>query len=154
MKNRFVLLGVLALNLFVFAPKMTAAASEVVVRFAEFNGRPLELLLNIKTKEVYLRLSHTNTMLSDPEIIALKAEVLRLVSLTNTTALGETGLSFRYSGGYPMWAPCHTFGETIHIYYTSLQFGEARITNGVIVAHGTKEKPVWDGYKETYRNKK
>lgn len=125
---------------------------EVIVRYATFQHRPVELVVDNQTRRVILRVKladdylhgHLQRMYGEnyeaADLDYLKSEVVHIASAGQPMKIGESEISFHFTGGYPIWGP-HTEYLASDGQYQALMFAEnTTLRNAVITAQGRDQK--------------
>jgi hypothetical protein len=134
----------------IFCPFGEAAQKETVVEYTQFNGHPVQLVVESETSRVILRVAFsdiagiTDKASTEAALGFLKLEIERLTSITRwPISLGKSGYRFIYGGGYPIWAP----HQEIHgrdVNFTCIFFAEhGKIVNHEIRGNGTEQVGYW-----------
>lgn len=117
---------------------------ENVITYAEFEGHPVQFVLNRTNSCVILRVELDTGLGAswDGEkqriIEFLKNEVIRFSSFGQRAPIGETGYLFSYRGGYFLWEPYSEF--KVGRSYECLLFAQhAEIRKRIISAMGTED---------------
>jgi hypothetical protein len=116
---------------------------EMATPYTNPDGRSFELVFDLRGTKLTLRTPSTNFKPNvglDPELDMIKMEVIRLTSATTPIKLGDSGYTFRYEGGYPIWGPSM---QTVHgKWHQNLLFAEeGKLTGLQITARGLPEHP-------------
>jgi hypothetical protein len=118
---------------------------ETIIEYGQFNGRPVQMVLepkgHIVLKVTLLSaaeggdsLDGGDSMDVDYAIHFLEKELARLTSTTKPVALGKSGYSFTYEGGYPIWGPHQEVSKGVS--HECLFFAE----NAKIIGHEIRGK--------------
>ncbi len=123
---------------------------ELIIKYKEFKGRPVDLVYNNKTGQVNLRILLNGPSFGEDELAFMKNEVEYFTSIKKEIGLGKSGYTIKFMGGYPIWAP---YGEAqgIKKEWECLLFAKkAIIIEKHIYIWGEKEK---DKYNYPYSSK-
>ncbi len=123
------LLGAMVLSAFIFpqSPYLipylmaTPSTTDVVIGYAQFEGRPVQMVVDTERRKVWLRIPYDGKT-HEKDLAYLKQEVLRLTNTQKSIVLGNTGYTFAFKGGYPIWGPFQSVGPGYH--HDNLLFGE------------------------------
>lgn len=130
----------------VAVPASGEVAPDLVIKYRRDGGAIYELVCDPIRAQVVLRqdiLPEATSSVDQTEM--LKAEVVRLASSREPVPLGNSGVSFLFSGGYPIWGLHEEVGPGYHkkcLYFSR----EAIIENGVIRAKGSETREGWYPY--------
>jgi hypothetical protein len=128
----------------VFKASLESSPEETIITYREFEGMPVQLLINHETAQVCLRLKldMKHRYGADGTLEFLKSEVERFYGAGKPIELGDTGISFHLTG-LPIWGP-HGQYLPERGQFQSLYFAQnAKITKHLIEATGV-ERP--NGY--------
>jgi hypothetical protein len=125
-----------------FVPLIKQTPLQTIVRYGEFEGEPVELVVNRLGGTAVLRVHHAVGSGKDflPGTTEyLKAEVEKFVTAKKPVRLGQTGKTFEFTGGYPIWGPHSSYvGDEGHD--TSLYFADGvTIAGDAITGKGPAE---------------
>ena len=156
MKKTLVLLTVVFTVLVGFTAKaqqailgqMQPGDGSFAVVYTNYYGHAVLFEFEATKKRISIKVNNPGKRVVDDDTLAfLKGEVTRFISSTNTIKVAD-GYSFKYEGGYPIWAPYNVFSKSGD--YQCLLFArEASVSsNKVIVARGDTQISGW--YPEGY----
>ncbi len=127
---------------------VSKAGDQVVITYGDYQGYPLQL--TVDNHRVILKIvSPSDDYAMGPGALAptdfLKKEVERLVSQTNGVVLGDSGATFKFTGGVPGWGPYQSLGQNIQ--ENCLQFADtATFSNGCLEVEGRTQKDTYWPY--------
>ena len=137
-----------------FKHEVERNGTDTIITYGNFNGRPLQMVLNRQSRRIILRIDMTASKLETSNVHPdtatldfLRHEVERLVSFTNvTTELGNSGVTFKFHGNLPAWGP-HSEYLGFQKHYECLYFGnDAKVQGRNLEAWGEKTKPGYYPY--------
>jgi hypothetical protein len=121
-----------------------------VAAYSTFEGDLVELVYD-GSRRVELRIhlgsgNYDQIFLDGSAMQFLKGEAMRLAKTPQGVKLGNTGYSFVFTGGYPLWGPYGAW-ECKKGHFVCLVFAERAVMRGkTIYARGTKEKEKYYPY--------
>lgn len=122
-------------------PGVRYDGSTLIVTYGQFEKWPLQFVVDIKTGKAEVRLVakqyEYGFQTNDKVLSFLKSEVERFASAETPVQLGKTGMSFKFNGGVPVWAPYHTTSNVgFHQYKVVYFAGGAVVEGDQILARG------------------
>ena len=102
----FVVMCAMISIFFVAMPAQAGNPDEIVIKYDEIGGHPVEFVLDKGRSQVILRIRlGKDDVRYDRYLNFLKFEVERFVGTGQLTEIGKTGNFFQFGSGYPIWGP-------------------------------------------------
>lgn len=111
----------------------------IVIKYSEYNGQPIEIEYDSIQKRISLRVHKDYTDSGDKELQVLKTKVSKICVSKKITAIGNSGYSLCFLGGFPEWSPYHSAGP--HYSNACLLFSsKTNLKNKVFYIKGENNK--------------
>ena len=113
-----------------------AQTDESLIRYAEFDGNPVEL--SISGNHLILRVftGHSPSVSDDDSILTYLTHEVERLTTGRETKLGSSGYTFQLTDGIPIWGP-HSTSMGANNYYKCLEFAEGvKVSGSLITAVG------------------
>jgi hypothetical protein len=120
--------------------------SETVITYQAPSGQFFQIVDASAQRRVVLRIEQKTFKERETNLNILKAEVERLTS-AGKTVLGNSGATFVYQGGFPIWGPHSTHSPEGH--YDCLYFAEKSLfspASRVLMARGEDKRVGYHQY--------
>ncbi len=127
---------------------------EIIVSYRGYQNYGYELMCDSRGRvTLQIDISKDLSMTERDSVLErMKMEVVRLVSTGKIVKLGNSGLSFQFNKGYPIWGPYGQWSQMQHT--VCLLFAKnCVVVNGVIRASGTLCPHGYYPYPDTIRSK-
>lgn len=120
----------------------------LLIKYGEYKGLPIELEYDSIQKNLSLRLHHNRESGGDKELEALKSTVSKIFSEKRVFAVGNSEYSLHYLGGYPKWAPYHSYGPD-HCFVYLLFSTKTTMKGNRLYVVGEKTKGAYYPYSDS-----